>query len=79
VVVTWVNDIYGPSTPALRTDSKKERGLENDQATLPQSCSSAALLYYCVWSLKTVTLRGCVVLLVLGAKKTTMIVLLQAY
>jgi hypothetical protein len=29
-VVTWVNDIYGPSTPALRTDSKKERGLEND-------------------------------------------------
>jgi hypothetical protein len=30
VVVTWVNDLYGTSTPALRANSKTERGLEND-------------------------------------------------
>jgi hypothetical protein len=29
-VVTWVNDRYGPSTPALKANSKDERGLEND-------------------------------------------------
>ena len=30
VVVAWVNDLFGPSKPALRTDSKNERGFEND-------------------------------------------------
>jgi hypothetical protein len=30
VIVTWVNDLYGLSKPALRTNSKKEQGLEND-------------------------------------------------
>jgi hypothetical protein len=29
-IVTWVNDLYGPSKPHLRIDSKIERGLEND-------------------------------------------------
>jgi len=28
--VTWVNDLYGTSTPAVRVTSKIERGLEND-------------------------------------------------
>jgi hypothetical protein len=28
-VITWVNDLYGPSTPALRANSKDERGLDN--------------------------------------------------
>jgi len=30
IVVTWVNDRYGPSTPALKANSKVERGLDND-------------------------------------------------
>jgi len=29
-VVTWVTELYGTSTPALRATSKLERGLEND-------------------------------------------------
>jgi hypothetical protein len=29
-VVEWVNDIYGPSDPPLRANSKDERGLNND-------------------------------------------------
>lgn len=29
-VVIWVNDMFGPSVPALKTKSKDERGLEND-------------------------------------------------
>jgi hypothetical protein len=29
-VVEWVNDLYGPSNPPLRSISKYERGLNND-------------------------------------------------
>lgn len=29
-VVEWVNDLYGPSDPPLRSISKYERGLSND-------------------------------------------------
>jgi hypothetical protein len=29
-IVAWVNDLFGLSKPALRVDSKQERGLEND-------------------------------------------------
>lgn len=29
-VVTWVNDLYGLSIPSLKTTSKDERGLDND-------------------------------------------------
>lgn len=29
-VVEWVNDLYGPSSLKLRTNSKDERGLDND-------------------------------------------------
>ena len=29
-VVTWVNESFGPSVPALKTNSKDERGLESD-------------------------------------------------
>lgn len=29
-VVGWITDIYGPSNPPLKVDSKAERGLEND-------------------------------------------------
>src|ERR1700683_3880674 len=32
-IVAWVNDQYGLSTPVLRVDSKKERGLENDHTS----------------------------------------------
>ena len=30
VVVGWINDMYSPSNPPLRVESKVERGLEND-------------------------------------------------
>ena len=29
-MITWVNDRYGPSIPALKASSKAERGLDND-------------------------------------------------
>jgi len=29
-VVTWVNDLYGPSDPVLKANSKDERGLANN-------------------------------------------------
>ena len=29
-VVGWINDMYGPSNPPLKVESKVERGFEND-------------------------------------------------
>ena len=29
-IVEWVNDLYGPSEPVLRANSKDERGLYGD-------------------------------------------------
>lgn len=30
VVVGWINDLYGPSEPELKTSSKDGRGFRND-------------------------------------------------
>ena len=33
-VVIWVDELYGPSDPALKAKSKDERGLANDHTGL---------------------------------------------
>lgn len=51
-VVSWVNDLYGASNPALRANSKDERGLENDHTgrlLCPSEFSWDDLVYICLF------------------------------